>query len=354
MAHPEAEGTPGEPKVPARPKVLVDPNFRTMGEVFAPEDLTRLNSFAEVVWGRDEPIPPAELDPVKADLTAVVAADWRYGDVSDFPKLRTILEVSGRFPDIDKLDYAACFARGIRVLSCAPSFGPIVAEMALALALSGARGVASGDAAIRAGTERWYGTGSAGTFSLFDQPFGFIGFGSIARSLKPLLAPFRGPIRVYDPYLTDAYLHTHGVMPCRLDELLATSRVIFVLAAPSEANRAMLDRARLERIGQNTLLVLISRAHVVDFDALTELLYERRFRAAIDVFPQEPLPQDHPIRQAPNTVLSAHRAGGDATGYRFIGAMVVNDLEALCAGQQPQQMQVALPELIRNRGTCRK
>jgi phosphoglycerate dehydrogenase-like enzyme len=102
------------------------------------------------------------------------------------------------------------------------------------------------------------------------------------------------------------------------------------------------------------LLVLISRAHVVDFDALTDLLHAGRLHAAIDVFPLEPLPPDHPIRSAPNTVLSAHRAGGTAEGHQFIGSMVVNDLEAILAGNPPQEMQAAQPEIIQLRGACRK
>ena len=74
------------------------------------------------------------------------------------------------------------------------------------------------------------------------------------------------------------------------------------------------------RIQPGAVLVLISRAHVVDFDALTELVLAGRFKAAIDVFPVEPLPLDHPIRRAPNAVLSGHRAGSVPEGLREIGA----------------------------------
>lgn len=63
----------------------------------------------------------------------------------------------------------------------------------------------------------------------------------------------------------------------------------------------------------------MSRSHVVDFDALTTALTEARFRAAIDVFPQEPMPSDHPIRRAPNVVLSAHRAGSIVGDSNLIG-----------------------------------
>src|SRR5207302_7419271 len=130
------------------------------------------------------------------------------------------------------------------------------------------------------------------------------------RHLKPLLAPFRCSILAYDPWLTDGYLRTQGVTPASLDELVQRSKIIFVLAVPSQANRALLDRERLERIAPDSLLVLMSRSHLVDFEALTEMVTAGRFQAAIDVFPEEPLPADHPIRKAPNTVLSPHRAGG--------------------------------------------
>lgn len=74
-----------------------------------------------------------------------------------------------------------------------------------------------------------------------------------------------------------------------------------------------------------------------------------RFRAAIDVFPEEPLPADHPIRRAAGAVLSAHRAGSVPDGLREIGRAVVDDLEAILAGLPPRRMQPALPELIQRR-----
>jgi phosphoglycerate dehydrogenase-like enzyme len=335
-------------------RVLVDPHFRTMEEVFSPTDLQRLYGIAEVVWGQNGPATAEVIEACRAKTVAVVAANWRYGDVRTFPRLRAILEVSGRFPNADELDYETCFAQNIRVLSCAPSFGPIVAEMAFAMALAGARDLVTGHEAMRTGGERYYADGNTEAFTLREQPVGLIGYGNIARSLQPLLAPLHCPISVYDPWLADGFLRDQGMNPVSLETLLAQSRVIFVLAAPNESNRHLLNRERLERIPRGALLVLISRAHVVDFDALTDLLYAGRFKAAIDVFPQEPLSPDHPIRRAPNTILSAHRAGGDAAGYPFIGHMVVNDLEAILAGRLPQQMQCAQPEMIRIRGACKE
>jgi phosphoglycerate dehydrogenase-like enzyme len=131
-----------------------------------------------------------------------------------------------------------------------------------------------------------------------------------------------------------------------LDTLLATSRFIFVLAIPSASNRAMLTREKLLLIRPDAVLLLLSRSHVVDFDALTEMLGQGRFRAGVDVFPEEPLPKDHPIRTMKHAVLSSHRAGAIGDALLNIGRMVTNDIEAISRGLVPQEMQAAQPEFI--------
>jgi phosphoglycerate dehydrogenase-like enzyme len=333
------------------PTVLLDPHFRKMDEVFRPEDLERLRTFANVVWALSEPMPRDEVRRVLPDAVAIVTGGWaRYGEdaLELGSNLRAILDVGGSFPG-PELDYDTCFARGIRVLGSAWAFGPMVAEMALGMALDACREITAGDAAMRSSSEKWFRAGNVGTFSLYDQPVGFIGCGGLARCLRPLLEPFRCPISAYDPWLTHAYIREEGFQPVELDELLTQTRFVFVLAAPATENRALLDRRRLELLPPDSVLVLISRAHLVDFDAITELLHAGRFRAAIDVFPQEPLPADHPIRRAPNTVLSAHRAGSVRTGLWEIGRAVVDDLEAILRGLPPRRMQQAAPELIRRR-----
>ncbi len=236
------------------------------------------------------------------------------------------------------------------MLSCAWAFGPAVAEMGLTMALASARQLVETDRDLRAGEGNWSHTELGDPFLLFDKPVGFIGFGGLARALKPLLAPFRCPISVYDPWLTDSYLETQGVTPTDLDALLSTSRVIFALAVPTESNQGFLTREKLELIRPDAVFVLLSRAHVVDFDALTELVLAERFRAAIDVFPEEPLPLDHPIYRAPRAILSSHRAGAHPEAFLTIGRQAVRDTEAIVHGLSPQEMQVAQPEFIRLRG----
>jgi phosphoglycerate dehydrogenase-like enzyme len=329
-----------------RPKVIVDPHFRGMREIFTASDANRLAALVEIVWGRDEPMPLEDFREAMPEALAVVCGGWRYGDVlDDAHELRAILTVSGGWPP--ELDYARCFERGIRVLSAAPAFAEAVAEMALALALASGRDLVLEDRAMRRAEERFLsGVETLDTFLLYGKRVGFVGFGNIGRELRRLLDPFRCELCAYDAWLTDASLRAEGVEPASLPELLATSRVIFVLATPTTENEALLSRDLLELVRPDAVLVIVSRAHVVDFVACTELVLAGRFRAAIDVYPTEPLEPGHPIRTASRAVLSPHRAGLVQESLWEIGRRVVDDLEAIVAGLPPRRLQAAEPELV--------
>ena len=107
------------------------------------------------------------------------------------------------------------------MLGCAPAFGPAVAELGLGLALASSRQIAWTDRAFRTGEPNWshtsFATEIGDTFTLYGKQIGMIGFGGLARSLRPLLAPFGCPIQVYDPWLTETFLRGQGVAPVDLD-----------------------------------------------------------------------------------------------------------------------------------------
>ena len=64
----------------------------------------------------------------------------------------------------------------------------------------------------------------------------------------------------------------------------------------------------------------------MDFDALLEHLQAERLHAAIDVWPEEPIPSDSEFLSLSNVVVSAHRAGGILEAFHSIGEMVCDDL----------------------------
>lgn len=105
-----------------------------------------------------------------------------------------------------------------------------------------------------------------------------------------------------------------GCDTASLDEVFRLSRIIFVVAGVTSENQGFLGSHQFSQMQSGAALVLVSRAAVVDFDAMVDFGRPGRIRVATDVFPQEPLPAAHTARQAGNVLLCAHQAGTmDAT-----------------------------------------
>jgi phosphoglycerate dehydrogenase-like enzyme len=90
----------------------------------------------------------------------------------------------------------------------------------------------------------------------------------------------------------------------------------------------------------------LSRAAIVDFDAMLDFTRRQRIRVATDVFPQEPLPATHPARQTENILLCAHQAGALESAIRHIGKMVVADAKLISQGLPPILCKSAQPETV--------
>jgi phosphoglycerate dehydrogenase-like enzyme len=216
-----------------------------------------------------------------------------------------------------------------------PAFAPAVAEAALGMAIDLARGITAADRAMRAGTEAYGREANREAFLLSGSDVGVVGLGDLGRELVRLLAPFRCRVRAHDPWLPDLAIRAAGAEPSGLDELLRASRVVFVFAAPTTDNQAMLGRRELELLPDGAAVLVMSRAAVVDLDALVALAAAGRLRAAVDVWPREPVPAEHPARSVEGLLLSPHRTGGMPEAFQAIGRLVVADLELVLRGLPP-------------------
>jgi phosphoglycerate dehydrogenase-like enzyme len=288
---------------------------------------------------------PDALDAVLPRAFAVVGQpDLDRTRLDRAPNLRAVLNVEGNF--YPNVDYPACFARGIHVLGCGPAYADAVAEFALGLALDLARGISREDRAFRAGRERYVAVGNAHAFLLRGAELGLVGFGNLGRALTPLLAGFAPTLRCYDPWLPAAVLESAGVAAAPLEDVLRRSRIVFVLATVTAESERLLGARELALLPDGAGLVLVSRAPVVDFDALLDQVARGRIRAAVDVWPEEPMPAGHPARELDGLILSPHRAGGIPAAFAGIGRMVVDDLALIARGLPPASMQPAAPELV--------
>ncbi len=328
-----------------RPLVLLDPWPRNNAMILRPADRARLEALADVRTVEAGPVPDATVDALLPDVVAILGQTALPAQrVHRAPRLKAVFNVEGNF--LPNVDYAACFARGIRVGCVAPVFARPVAEFALAASLDLVRGITRADRTFRSGREAYGWRGNVGVSSLFGAAVGIIGFGNIARALVPLLKPFGGTIRVHDAWLPDAVLREHGVLPASLDAVLTSSRVTIILAAATATNRRFIGAAELARMPDGAKLVVLSRADVLDYDALQIEMESGRIEAAIDVFPVEPVAADDPLRGVESAILSSHRAGGLAETLLDIGAMAVDDLELVLRGLPPVRLQMAQPETV--------
>ena len=330
----------------SKPLVIMDPYWRSMDELFSSDSLAMLHEHFDIVWGRDKKIPDDVYDEALPNAMAIVAANpvVNVMDLQLADNLRAIIEVSGAFPNT--VDYAACSDRQVDVLSCSPGFRRSVAEMGLAMLLSGARGLIREHEAFRYGRERWLDDCAETDFTLHGAQIGFIGFGQISREIARLITPFKPKIRTFDPWLSAPVADSLDAELCKLETLIQTSRAVFINAVPTTENYHLVGHELLQQMANNTLIILLSRAHLVDFTAMAGELEKGRFYFACDVFPDEPLPEDHKLRKRPNVILSSHRAAAVDGGRQLIGEMIVDDLLALARGKSERRLVSANPDQI--------
>ncbi|MEL6887299.1 MAG: NAD(P)-dependent oxidoreductase [Pseudomonadota bacterium] len=324
--------------------IFMDPFPRNEAMVYTPDCAAALADMGRVVahWGSRAPDDLVEAH--LADMTILIGQTAMSRDRLDrAPGLRAILNVKANWED--NIDYAECHARGIHVLSAAPAMAPAVAEFCLGQAIMLLRGLHRADPAFRAGTEAYGIAGNGRAKSLYGADVAMIGYGNLGRALAPLLRPFGVRLMVHDPWLSDGYLRAEGLEPLSLEAALNRSDVLFLLAGVTSDNEGFLRRPLLETIREDASVVLASRAEIVNFDDFLSLAGAGAFRAAVDVYPQEPVPGDSPIRSTPNVVFSAHLAGGLHASYARIREAMLDDIGQILAELPPLRMQRVDPKL---------
>jgi len=330
----------------AKPLILVDPLPRKLDLICDGTTRARLEALGEVVISEDRPMPDDEIERLLPDTTILIGQTaMPRPRLERAVGLKAIFNVETNF--LPNIDYRVCQERGIWVLSPTAAFATVVAESALAMAIDLARGISAGDRAFRAGKEKYGHASNQESFQFTGAPVGLIGFGDLGRTLRALLVPFRNPVTVYDPWLPDELILSHACRPAPLDEVLSTSQVVFVFASVTTANQGFLGRREFELLPTGAAFLLMSRAAVVDFSELVRQANSGRIKVATDVFPQEPVPGDDPLRKqlGENLLFSAHRTGGMREALHQIGRMTVADAELILRGLPPQLCRRADPAL---------
>jgi phosphoglycerate dehydrogenase-like enzyme len=323
--------------------ILLDPHPRRIDRIFDESTKRRLEQLGRVIWHDGSPAAAGHIDRYLPQTIALIGqSPLDRARLDRAPHLRVVFNVESNF--LPNIDYAECHRRGIPVLSTAPVYARPVAEMVLGMAISLARRMHEADAALRAGKE--FKGDNHDSFLLHGKPLALVGFGNLGRALLPLLRPFSNEILIHDPWIHPSVLREMNVFSATLDECFTRARVVFLLAANTTENTGQIGARHFALMQPGSVVILASRAALVNFPELLAAARSGHIRAGIDVWPEEPIPKDEPGRTTPNTLLQAHRCGSVPEIQPLIGQLVVDDLESILAGLPPQRCQRAVLETV--------
>lgn len=207
------------------------------------------------------------------------------------------------FTGVDHVDLDACKEKGIKVLNASGYSDDSVAELVIGLTISVLRKFNENRANIFDG-ENNYLLGEL----IKGKTFGVIGTGNIGSKLIDLLSVFGCKIIAYSRTEKEE-IKAKGVEYVDLETLLKVSDIVSLHIPNNKETKGFLGEEELNLMKEGAVLINCARGAVVDNDYLAKLLNEDKLRAGIDVFDMEPpLPEDYPLRNAKNVILTNHVA----------------------------------------------
>ena len=207
------------------------------------------------------------------------------------------------FTGVDHVDLDACKEKGIKVLNASGYSDDSVAELVIGLTISVLRKFNENRGNIFNG-ENNYLLGEL----IKGKTFGVIGTGNIGSKLIDLLSVFGCKIIAYSRTEKEE-IKSKGVEYVDLPTLLKESDIVSLHIPNNKETKGFLGSEELDLMKEGAVLINCARGAVVDNDYLAKLLNEDKLRAGIDVFDMEPpLPEDYPLRNAKNVILTNHVA----------------------------------------------
>jgi phosphoglycerate dehydrogenase-like enzyme len=240
--------------------------------------------------------------------------------LAGMPNLKMIVSVGGREnPSIDKQTAMSrgvlvCFTSGALPAPAADAGGggnPSMIEMTIGMMISTMRQFGEQDRALRAG--EW--PGPRGRV-LYGKTLGIVGLGRLGSGVARAAQFFGMRIIAAGLTLTPERAAAAGAGYRTLEELFAESDVISINLKLSDKTRGLIDRSLIGRMKPDAILVNTARGPIVNEGDLVDALQRGSIGgAALDVYDEEPLPPDHPLRHTEHTLLLAHCGWPTDDGY---------------------------------------
>src|SRR5438128_7715551 len=292
-------------------------------------DWTSLPADTEVVVFADHLSDTNAVAKRLADFDAVVAMRERTpfsrALLERLPRLKLLVTTGMRNASID---VAAAVERKIVVCGTAGLPYP-TAELSWGLILALFRHIPTEDRATREG--RWQVSCGLG---LNGKTLGVVGLGGLGSRVAKIGRAFEMEVIAWSQNLTAARAAEIGATLVTKEELLSRSDVVSIHLVLSDRTRKLFGARELSLMKPTAYLINTSRGPIVDEAALVAAVRQGTIAGAgLDVYDEEPLPLDHPLRNLPNTVITPHLGYVTEEGYRIFYGQALEDVKAWLAGQ---------------------
>lgn len=247
-------------------------------------------------------VAPAAADAVLSDADVVIpehiSVDRLF--LEKAPRLKLVQTGSG----YDNVDVEACTKRNIYVCNAAGINATAVAEHVMALILCWYKNIAYLDSFMKSRGKESELNYSGG--ELAGKTIGIIGLGNVGRTLANYCKAFGMTVLGY----SHKPLDVPGVEQVELDQLYTLSDIVSVHVPLLPSTRHMIDSETFSRMKPSAILVNTARGAIVNEVDLVEALRKQEIAGAcLDVYEQEPISENSPLRALPNVILTPHTAG---------------------------------------------
>jgi len=285
------------------------PEFEARGiELVVPQVLERLEE--------------AELLALVEDIDGVICGDDRFTDrvLATAKRLRVICKWG---TGIDSIDQAACARRGIALRNTPDAFSQPVSDTVLGYMLCFARKIPWMDAQMKAGV--W---DKIPSFSLRESTLGVVGVGNVGRAVIRKARGFAVRILATDiRSIGSEESEQLGIQVVSREQLLRESDFISLNCDLNPTSHHYLSHDAFSLTKANAVVINTSRGPVIDEPALIRALETGRIGgAALDVFEDEPLPPDSPLRRMSNVLLAPHNSNSSPEAWERVHRSTLHSL----------------------------
>lgn len=231
---------------------------------------------------------------------------------------------------IDNVDTQAATQRGIIVMNTPGGNTTSTAEHTIAMMLALARKIPAAHSSMKSG--KWDKKSFMGV-EFHGKTLGVMGLGRIGQEVVKRMKAFGMTILGYDPFISDDRMRQIGVESCGVDEMCEKADFLTVHTPLSPETKDLINAARLSKMKKSARIINCARGGIINEDDLLDALRKGVIAgAALDVFTNEPIPEDSDFRKLDNVIVTPHISASTVEAQENVAIQVAEQIVDVLSG----------------------